>query len=637
MEDQLTSLVDCSPSPIGWLFFSSFSMFFDKSEGKGNFIIRCMELERPLSRGLMNKQVKSVEEEFEEFQIPLVDEKGEELTKSARKKLLAKAKKDARKNASAQANSSAQKKEEEKDSSEGKYGVRPLIQSQSRGDKKFVLLQNLSAANEGETVLFRARVHNMRPQAKIVFLVLRQQCYSIQGVCFRANCSAQMLKFIQKVSNETVVDVVGKLVKPDEEIKSASQGDIEIHVSGFHVVSAANPMLPLRLEDAERPREAVKAQKKEIAAITAKLNEAKEKLAAATEEAVKEALNAEIKQLAEDIDTATKFVVVGRATRLDYRYIDLRTSANQAMLRIKSGVCQLFREFLYTQGFTEIQSPKLIGTASEGGADVFKLGYFGGQAYLAQSPQLYKQMSISSDLDRVFEVGPVFRAENSKTKRHMTEFIGLDMEMAFYEHYHEVLDVLDELFVFIFDGLNQRYPVEIERIRAQFPFEDLKYSRPSLRLQWPQAIALLRENGVEIGDLEDFSLEVEKTLGNIVRAKYDTDFFMLDKFPLAIRPFYTMPCPEDPLYSNSYDFFIRGQEIVSGAQRVHDPELLLKQAQALSVDVEKISDYIDCFKYGAFPHAGAGVGLERVVMLFFGLDSVQDVSMFPRTPYRLRP
>merc|ERR1712137_1378390 len=342
-------------------------------------------------------------------------------------------------------------------------------------------------------------------------------------------------------------------------------------------------------------------------------------------------------KLTAEKDVATKFTIVHKATRLDNRIIDLRTSANQAIMRIKSGVCQLFREFLYSKGCTEIQSPKLIGTASEGGADVFSLPYFGKTAYLAQSPQLYKQMAISSDLNRVFEVGPVFRAENSKTKRHMTEFIGLDMEMAFYEHYHEVLDVLDEMFVFIFDNLKARFPIEIERVRQQFPFEDLKYKKPSLRLKWPEAIALLRENGIEHGDLEDFSLEVERKLGDLVRAKYDTDFFMLDKFPLHIRPFYTMPCPEDPQYSNSYDFFIRGQEIVSGAQRVHDPELLLKRAQEHEVDVSKISDYIDCFKYGAFPHAGAGVGLERVVMLYLNLRSVQDISMFPRTPSRLRP
>jgi len=471
----------------------------------------------------------------------------------------------------------------------------------------------------------------------MVFMVLRQQCYTIQAVCLKQNCSAQMLKFIQKIPSESVVDVTGKLVKTDQEIKSASQSDIELHVSDCWVISSSVPILPLLIEDAERPYPLVKAQKAELAGIDAEIKKAKEELEAADNDDSKAEITKKIEKLTADKDTATKFVIVSKKTRLDNRVIDLRTTCNQAMLRIKSGVCMLFREFLYSKSFTEIQSPKLIGTASEGGADVFKVGYFGTDAYLAQSPQLYKQMAISSDLNRVFEVGPVFRAEKSKTKRHMTEFIGLDMEMTFYEHYHEVLDVLDEMFVFIFDNLKARFPVEIERVRQQYPFEDLKYKSRSLRLKWPEAIALLRENGIEIGDFEDFSLEVEKTLGQLVREKYDTDFFMLDKFPLEIRPFYTMPCPEDERYSNSYDFFIRGQEIVSGAQRIHDPELLLKQAGKHEVDIEKISDYIDCFKYGAFPHAGAGVGLERVVMLYLNLNSVQMVSMFPRTPYRLRP
>jgi len=587
---------------------------------------------------VMSKQAKSVDEEFEEFNIPATDKDGKELSKNARKKLLVKAKKEARKANDQQKQQQQTKKQQEtKDTSEGKYGERPLIQSQERQNKKFVDLSSLSAKNDGETVLFRARVHNLRPQAKMVFMVLRQQCFTIQGICLKQNCSNQMLKFVQKIPSESVVDISGKLVKTDQEITSASQSDVEIQISECFVVSASVPVLPLLIEDAERPNPLVKAQKAELAVIDEKIAKCKAELESAKDEETKTDLTKQIAQLTADKDTATKFVVVKKSTRLDNRVIDLRTSCNQAMLRIKSGVCMLFREFLYKKNFCEIQSPKLIGTASEGGADVFKVGYFGSDAYLAQSPQLYKQMAISSDLNRVFEVGPVFRAEKSKTKRHMTEFIGLDMEMAFYEHYHEVLDVLDEMFVFIFDNLKARFPVETERVRQQYPFEDLKYNTPSLRLKWPEAIALLRENGVEIGDFEDFSLEVEKTLGNLVREKYNTDFFMLDKFPLEIRPFYTMPDPENPLYSNSYDFFIRGQEIVSGAQRIHDPALLLKQAEKHEVDIEKISDYIDCFKYGAFPHAGAGIGLERVVMLYLNLNSVQLVSMFPRTPYRLRP
>merc|ERR1712232_483176 len=158
-------------------------------------------------------------------------------------------------------------------------------------------------------------------------------------------------------------------------------------------------------------------------------------------------------------------VRVGQEVRLDNRVIDMRTVANQAIFRIQSGVCTLFREFLLNNGFQEIHTPKLIGGASEGGADVFRVDYFEGNAFLAQSPQLYKQMALMTDMPRVFEIGPIFRSEKSFTHRHMTEFIGLDMEMTFKDHYSEVLDMLDGLFYHIFEGLNQRFHKEIEAVR----------------------------------------------------------------------------------------------------------------------------------------------------------------------------
>jgi aspartyl-tRNA synthetase len=168
-------------------------------------------------------------------------------------------------------------------------------------------------------------------------------------------------------------------------------------------------------------------------------------------------------------------------------------------------------------------------------------------AFLAQSPQLYKQMMICADFERVFEIAPVFRAENSFTHRHMTEFVGLDLEMAFQEHYHEVLDLFDMLFVSIFKGLKQQCAKEIETIKLQYPFEDFEYLEPSLRLKFQDGIAMLRQAGVQVGDHEDLSTENERLLGKLVKEKYKTDFYMLDKFPLAVRPFYTMPDPENPV------------------------------------------------------------------------------------------
>jgi aspartyl-tRNA synthetase len=328
---------------------------------------------------------------------------------------------------------------------------------------------------------------------------------------------------------------------------------------------------------------------------------------------------------------------VSREVRLNNRIIDLRTPANQAIFRIQSGVCMLFRDYLLKNGFTEIHSPKLIGCASEGGSEVFKLGYFEGAAYLAQSPQLYKQMAVCSDLERVFEVGPVFRAEKSFTHRHLCEFVGLDIEMAFNEHYHEVLDVLDGLFIHMFEGLETLFAKELEAVRSQYPFEPLKFKKPSLRLKFPDAVQILRDAGVEMKDLDDLSTETEKKLGKLVKEKYDTDFFILDKFPKEVRPFYTMPDPNNPNYTNSYDFFLRGEEIMSGAQRIHDPALLQQRAKEKGVGIQGIQDYVNAFKYGAPPHAGGGIGLERVVMLYLALNNIRMTSMFPRDPHRLTP
>jgi len=219
----------------------------------------------------------------------------------------------------------------------------------------------------------------------------------------------------------------------------------------------------------------------------------------------------------------------------------------------------------------------------------------------------------------------------------LCEFVGLDIEMAFNEHYHEVLDVLDGLFVFMFEGLTQRFGKDLNTVGQQYPFEPLKYKNPSLRLQFREAITMLREVGVKIGDYDDLSTESERVLGKLVREKYDTDFFILDKFPKAVRPFYTMPSPTDPGYSNSYDFFLRGEEIMSGAQRVHDVALLQERATEKNVPISSIQSYVDSFKFGAMPHAGGGIGLERVVMLYLGVSNIRMTSMFPRDPRRLNP
>ncbi|XP_039850983.1 aspartate--tRNA ligase 2, cytoplasmic-like [Panicum virgatum] len=318
-------------------------------------------------------------------------------------------------------------------------------------------------------------------------------------------------------------------------------------------------------------------------------------------------------------------------------YVVVDCAVSDGMLYGPMNTGLKFREFLLSESFVGIHTPKLIQGSSEGGASVFNLLYNGQPACLGQSPQLHKQMAICGGFERVFEIGPVFRAENSHTHKHLCEFIGLDAEMEIKEHYFEVCDIVDGLFVSIFKHLNENCKMELEAINRQYPFEPLKFLDQTLKLTYEEGIQMLKEAGTEIEPMGDLNTYAEKKLGRLVKEKYGTDFFILYQYPLAVRPFYTMPCYNNPAYSNSFDVFIRGEEIISGAQRIHVPGLLDKRAAECGIDVSTISTYIESFSYGAPPHGGFGAGLERVVMLFCGLKNIRMTSLFPRDPRRLVP
>lgn len=481
--------------------------------------------------------------------------------------------------------------------SKSSFGVLPMHQSAKTGyAPELTSLEKLSSELDGKDLIVRARVHTSRGVGKQCFLLLRFGVYSVQAiVSVDDNHSENLIAFCKSIPKESIIDIYGTVRKAPEAVESATIKDVELHINRAFIVSISEKPTPVNVQDCMLPEEKLKEME--------------------------------------------GFGGVSQSTRLDYRYLDIRAPAHIAILKIQSAVGQLFREFLYSEGFTEIHTPKLIATASEGGANVFKLGYFGRDAFLAQSPQLYKQMAVQSDLMKVFEIGPVFRAENSNTHRHLCEFVGLDLEMSIENDYHEVLKTLDGLFVYIFENLTKRFSKELQIINEQYPFQPLKY-RPAgqnLILKFPEAMQLLRDAGEDVGDYDDLTTPQEKLLGKIIKEKYDTDFYLLDKFPMNIRPFYTMPDPENPLYSNSYDLFIRGEEICSGAQRIHDSEFLLEKAKNKNVSLEPIMDYVNSFRYGGWPHGGAGIGLERVVMLFLGIPNVRRVTMFPRTPDRLTP
>jgi len=474
------------------------------------------------------------------------------------------------------------------------YGDLPLIRSTDMTERVFVDVGDLDGSMAGKEVWLRARVHTSRAVGKGVFFVLRQAISTVQAIVWQGEkVSKEMVKYAGAIGAESIIDVRASVTIPPEPIQACTQKMLELQIREIHVMSKSDD-LPFTLEDAGRSEENAKA---------------------------------------------TGLPTVLQDTCLNYRWVDMRTPANQAIFRVQSGVGMLFREFLYKKKFVEIHSPKLIGGASEGGSNVFNLKYFDRPACLAQSPQLYKQIaSACGGLERVFEVGPVFRAENSNTHRHLCEFTGLDFEMAIKEHYFEALDLMGNLFTYIFDGIADRYKNELEIISQQYPFEPLQYHRPTLRLTYAEGIDMLRAAGhADASYDDDISTPHEKALGALVKEKYGTDFYIMDKYPLAVRPFYTMPDPENPKLSNSYDLFIRGEEIVSGAQRIHDVDLLIERAKWWEIPLDSIASYVDSFRHGALPHAGGGIGLERVVMLYLGLKNIRKVSMFPRDPNRISP
>lgn len=281
-----------------------------------------------------------------------------------------------------------------------------------------------------------------------------------------------MVKFCGSISTESTVVVTGLVKRVKEPIKSATIKDFEIHIQKLFIEVKAEVPLPLQVEDAERP----------LPTDTA----------------------AEEEQKAEE---GAERPLVSLNTRLNNRTIDLRAKINQSIFVIKSGVCALFQEFLSQKGFTLVHTPKILGAASEGGANVFELKYFDRAAYLAQSPQFYKQMLIASRFQKVMEIGPVFRAENSNTARHLTEFTGLDLEMEFQENYHEVMGVLEELMLFIFKELNARYKKETDLVRGVYHVEEFKLPEAGKvpRIPFKEGIAMLREAGEELNDYDDLS------------------------------------------------------------------------------------------------------------------------------------
>ena len=320
-------------------------------------------------------------------------------------------------------------------------------------------------------------------------------------------------------------------------------------------------------------------------------------------------------------------------TRLDNRFIDLRKPEVMAIFKIRSNVFKAIREFFYQEGFVEIHTPKIIVTATEGGTELFPMKYFERDAFLAQSPQLYKQIMMASGLDRVFEIAPIFRAEEHNTTRHLNEAWSIDAEMAFIENEDEVMQILERLIAYTINYVREHNEKELKIL--DFELEEPKL--PFRRITYTQALKILKDLGKEIPWGEDIDTEGEKLLGRYIKETYDEDLYFIYQYPSEAKPFYIMKYDERPEISRAFDLEYRGVEITSGGQREHRYEKLKEQIAEKGLNVESFEFYLKAFRYGMPPHGGFGLGAERLLKQMLNLKNIREVILFPRDRRRLEP
>jgi len=319
-------------------------------------------------------------------------------------------------------------------------------------------------------------------------------------------------------------------------------------------------------------------------------------------------------------------------TLLDWRPVTLRNSRQRAVFKIQEGLCRGFRQFLETNRFTEIHSPKIVFSGAEGGANIFALDYFGREAYLTQSPQFYKQIMVGV-YERVFEIAPVFRAEKHHTSRHVNEYTSVDLEMGFIDNFTELMALETRMIAETLAYLQTEYADELKLLNAKIPKVT---AIPAMKFD--EAKKLIAETyGREISDWEDFDPEEEKLLCEIIREQTGSEFVFVTHYRSSKRPFYAMETPGGPDYTESFDLLFRGLEVTTGGQRIHDYRQQVEKMERRGMNTESFSSYLMAHKYGLPPHGGLGLGLERFTARLLELPNIRQATLFPRDTERLTP
>ena len=317
---------------------------------------------------------------------------------------------------------------------------------------------------------------------------------------------------------------------------------------------------------------------------------------------------------------------------LNFRPITLRNEKERAIFKLQEGIGRAFREFLYGENFTEVHTPKIVAAGAEGGANIFKLDYFGKEAFLAQSPQFYKQMMVGV-FERVFEIAPVFRAEKHDTSRHLNEYTSVDFEMGFITGFEEIMDMEERMLTFMLAYLQEHYSKELELLKVQLPVIE---KIPRVRfLEAKEMVS--KAYGREIKDYEDFEPEEEKLLSELIKKQFGSEFVFVTRYPSKKRPFYAMESKENPEETLSFDLLFRGLEVTTGGQRIHGYEEQVATLKRLGMTVELFESYLMMHKHGMPPHGGMGLGLERLTAKLLGFENVRYATLFPRDINRLTP
>jgi len=428
----------------------------------------------------------------------------------------------------------------------------------------------------GEVVTLRGFVHAVRNQKAVQFIILRDLTGLIQVVVERSEQNIELNERIAQLTRESTVEIRG-LVVSNPNVKL---GRLEVQLQTLLVAASSNETLPIDL----------------------------------------------FGKTETDLDK-----------RLDWRFLDLRQPANQLIFRIQTTVEMAMREFWVANGFVEIHTPKIMGSPSEGGAELFTLEYFGQTASLAQSPQFYKQMAMAAGLERVFEIGPAFRADPSFTPRHATEFTSVDMEMSWIDSHEDIRAFEEAWLSYVLTTVKEKHGQEI---KETFGVEVVVPSLPFPKVTMEEAQRILKVKGyVPAADTKkgDIDPQGERLLCEYAKETFGHEFIFVTDYPTEVRPFYHMRRADEPTLTKSFDLLWKWMEITTGAQREHRYHVLIKQAEEKGVSLESIQFYLDFFKYGCPPHGGFGFGLARLMAALLNQKSIREVVFLHRGPTRLIP